>query len=63
VGTTYSALERTTGARVVSVNRYGEGMLINAATVIQDDDIVHIATEAAGIARLRALIASGPEGA
>jgi trk system potassium uptake protein TrkA len=63
VGTTYAALERTTGSRVVSVNRYGEGMLIDATTVIQDDDIVHIATEASAVAKLRALIASGPEGA
>jgi hypothetical protein len=38
-------------------------MLIDAATVIQDDDIVHIAARASGIAQLRSLIASGPEGA
>ena len=42
VGERYSRLERESGVRVAFVTRYGEGVIPDADTVVQADDLVHV---------------------
>jgi trk system potassium uptake protein TrkA len=63
VGTEYAQVERLTGTRVVSVNRYGEGNLVVNTPVVQIDDIVHVAAPSTDWARIKRIIAAGPQGA
>jgi trk system potassium uptake protein TrkA len=62
VGTEYAQVERLTGTRVVSVNRYGEGNLVMNTPVVQIDDIVHVAAPSVEWSRIKRIIAAGPQG-
>lgn len=61
VGRSFEQLELESGSRVVVVNRYGEGFIPNAGSVIQEDDIVHTAAAADDLERIRAIYARPPE--
>lgn len=61
VGRSFEQLERESGSRIVVVNRYAEGFIPNAGSVIQEDDIVHMAAAADDLERIRAIYARPPE--
>ncbi len=42
VGRTVRAIERATGARVAYLTRYGEGVLPESGTVLQENDLLHV---------------------
>ncbi len=54
VGRPLTQLEAATGARIGYLTRYGDGVLPNATTVLQENDVVHVlvlATELAKVER------------
>jgi len=61
IGRSYEQLENESGARVVAVNRYGEGFLPSSSSVVQEDDIVHAVTLATDLDRVRSIFAGSPE--
>ncbi len=61
VGHRITRLERESGARVAFLTRYGEGMLPDADTVVQADDIVHVLIDPSRRDQLVAVFAQGPE--
>ena len=60
IGRPLRELERAAAVRVACVTRYGEGMLPDARTVVQDGDILHVAVAKARAAEADAVIRSGP---
>jgi trk system potassium uptake protein TrkA len=61
VGARISALEAATGSRVALLTRLGDGMLPNAATLVQEGDLVHFALEWSRIDEVTATCAAGPK--
>jgi trk system potassium uptake protein TrkA len=61
VGTRITSLEEATGARVALLTRLGDGMLPDAATLVQEGDLVHFALEWARIDEVTAVCAAGPK--
>jgi trk system potassium uptake protein TrkA len=61
VGHRVSRLEQESGVRVAFLTRYGEGLLPNADTVVQADDVVHVMLDPARRAEHVAVFARGPE--
>jgi trk system potassium uptake protein TrkA len=61
VGRKISALEEYTGVRVACVTRFGDGMLPDARTVVQDGDVLHLVQRKDRIARTATLLSEGPE--
>jgi trk system potassium uptake protein TrkA len=61
VGTRVTALEAATQARVALLTRLGDGMLPDAATLIQEGDLVHFALEWQRIHEVTAICAAGPK--
>jgi len=61
VGERYSRLEKETGARVAFVTRFGEGILPDADTVVQADDVVHVLIDPSRRDDHAGLFAQGPE--
>ena len=61
VGQRVSRLERDTGARVAFVTRYGDGLLPDDQTVVQDGDLVHVVMRDDDADRIEDLFAHGPE--
>jgi trk system potassium uptake protein TrkA len=49
IGRRISEIESVSGARVAYLTRLGEGMLIGAATVYQDGDLVHVIATSNGL--------------
>jgi trk system potassium uptake protein TrkA len=60
VGLRVSMLENTARARVVCVTRFGEGLLPDVHTLIQDGDTLHIAFPKARATQVEAVLRSGP---
>nr|MDT0665055.1 NAD-binding protein [Micromonospora sp. DSM 115978] len=60
VGHRVSALEAAAAVRVACVTRFGDGMLPDARTVVQDGDILHVAVPKARSAQVEAIVVSGP---
>jgi trk system potassium uptake protein TrkA len=63
VGHRMTLLERESGARVAYLSRFGEGMLPDADTVVQADDVLHVLFDPARRAEVVATFAAGPGGA
>ena len=61
VGHRVTTLEERTGARVAFLTRYGEGLLPERSTVVQDGDLVHVIVRDADIERVETALARGPE--
>jgi trk system potassium uptake protein TrkA len=61
VGERYTRLERESGARIAFVTRYGTGLLPDADTVVQADDIVHVLIEPDKRDAHQAVFTAGPE--
>ena len=61
VGRPIDTLEQAAGVRVAFLTRNGEGMLPVASTVVQEGDLVHVATEADRLAAVETVFAAPPE--
>jgi trk system potassium uptake protein TrkA len=61
VGTRVTALEDATAARVALITRLGDGMLPDAATLIQEGDLVHFTLGYTRIHEVVAICAAGPK--
>jgi trk system potassium uptake protein TrkA len=62
IGRPFDEFERQTGARIVAVNRAGDAFLPTAASVVQEDDIVHAACPTEELPRVRSVAAAAPVG-
>jgi trk system potassium uptake protein len=62
VGRRISELEQATGARVAFIVRFGTGVLPNASTVVQADDMVYAAAVSGTITDVSTAAAAPPEG-
>ncbi len=60
VGKPLRTLEEASGARVAYVTRYGEGTLPTAATVLQENDTVHVLLLAAESALVERILTAPP---
>lgn len=60
VGAPLDALARAAGGRAVTLTRFGEGRLPNADTLVQAQDIVHLAVPSATVAELDEVLRRGP---
>ncbi len=56
-----SLLETATGARVAFLTRYGDGILPGSATVIQENDLVHVLVVATDLAKIERICTRIPE--
>jgi trk system potassium uptake protein TrkA len=61
VGHPVSALEAAAGARVAFLSRYGDGIVPDEDTVIQDGDLVHVIMRVDDIPRVTEVLESTPE--
>ena len=62
VGQRISRLETESGARVAFLTRYGEGVIPDAETVVQADDVVHVLIDPMRRDEHAAVFARGPGG-
>ena len=60
LGQRVEALERASGARVAFITRYGDALLPDHDTVIQDGDLVHAVYAVADRQRVEGVFESGP---
>lgn len=61
VGHPLRNLERASGARVAFLTRYGDGILPDDATVLQENDVVHVLVRAADLPEVERIVAHAPE--
>jgi len=61
VGHPVSALEAASGARIAFLTRYGDGIVPDAGTVVQQDDLVHVIMRVEDTARITEVFESTPE--
>ena len=61
VGHPVSALEAASGARIAFLTRYGDGIVPDAGTVVQEDDLVHVIMRVEDTARITEVFESTPE--
>jgi len=61
VGAKVTALEEAAGARVALLTRLGDGMLPDAATLVQEGDLVHVTVEFSRLDEVTAICAAGPK--
>ncbi len=61
VGHPVSALEAAAGARVAFLSRYGDGIVPDEDTVIQEGDLVHVIMRVDDIPRVTEVLESAPE--
>jgi trk system potassium uptake protein TrkA len=61
VGHPVSALEAAAGARVAFLSRYGDGIVPDEETVIQEGDLVHVIMRVDDIPRVTEVLESAPE--
>ena len=54
-------VQRLTPARVAFITRFGEGMIPNVNTVLQEGDLVHIMVHESDLAAVEAALAKSPE--
>ncbi|MBO0900505.1 TrkA family potassium uptake protein [Cellulomonas sp. zg-ZUI222] len=60
VGRPLRALESASGARVAFVTRYGDGLLPDAGSVLQENDIVHLLLEVAQAPAVERVLTAPP---
>ncbi|MCE7009686.1 TrkA family potassium uptake protein [Kibdelosporangium philippinense] len=60
-GKRVSALEEATGARVAFIMRFGTGVLPNAKTVVQADDVIYVAALSGTVSDITNAAAQPPE--
>ncbi|WP_213284000.1 potassium channel family protein [Cellulomonas hominis] len=61
VGRPLRAIEDATGARVAFVTRYGDGVLPDAQSVLQENDIVHLLMRRDESATVERIVTAAPE--
>jgi trk system potassium uptake protein TrkA len=61
VGKPLRLLEEATGARVAYLTRYGDGLLPDANTVLQESDIVHLLLRADEQSAVERVVTAAPE--
>ena len=61
VGERYTRLEKDSGARIAFVTRFGEGLLPDADTVVQADDVIHVLIDPNRRDGSAGVFAQGPE--
>jgi len=61
IGHRLTRLEKEAGVRIGFVTRYGEGLIPDADTVVQADDVLHVLLDPARRAEVIAAFAAGPE--
>jgi trk system potassium uptake protein TrkA len=61
IGRPVSAIEALVGVRVAFVTRFGDARLVDAATVLQDADVLHVLAGRDDVARVEAVFAAEPE--
>ncbi|WP_251080341.1 TrkA family potassium uptake protein [Frankia umida] len=61
VGRRVRELEEAAGVRVVCVTRFGDGILPDGRTLVQDGDVLHVAVVKARAAEADAIARRGPE--
>jgi len=61
IGQRVSRLEQASGARVMFLSRFGDGMVPTVSTVLQEGDLVHIAAESDRLAAVADVVGSAPE--
>ena len=54
-------LERASGARVAFLTRYGDGVLPDDQTVLQENDVVHVLVRAATLPEVERILTHAPE--
>ncbi|OFB40711.1 TrkA family potassium uptake protein [Frankia sp. B2] len=62
VGRRIRELEESAGVRVACVTRFGEGVLPDARTLVQDGDVVHVAVTKAHASEADTVLRTGPDG-
>ena len=60
IGTAASSVTRGTGARVAFITRYGQAMLTDEGTILQDGDLLHVLCHPEDKATLVAMAEQGP---
>ncbi|WP_026875952.1 potassium channel family protein [Jiangella gansuensis] len=61
IGSSVAKLEEAAHARVAFLTRYGDGILPQADTVIQDGDLVHVLVRSDEVTRVTHVFATAPE--
>ena len=61
VGHTVAALENASGARVAFLSRYGDGVVPDEDTVVQQGDLVHVIMRLDDAARVTEVFQAAPE--
>jgi trk system potassium uptake protein len=61
VGHSVKKLQASTGARVAFVTRYGDAILVDDSTALQDGDQLHLLVARGDIDRVEAVLVSEPE--
>ena len=60
IGHPVERIEKATGARVAFMTRFGDGMLPGTATVLQENDLVHMLLLAVDVARVERILTGVP---
>ncbi len=61
VGKSFRQVEKSSGARVAFLTRYGEGRLPDHETLVQDGDLVHVLMREADVERVVDVLGRAPE--
>jgi len=61
VGLPLTQLESAAGVRVAYLTRYGDGVLPDAATVLQENDVVHVMARVDELPRVERVLTAQPE--
>ncbi|NHC13849.1 potassium channel family protein [Motilibacter deserti] len=61
IGSSVRRLEEQSGARVAFLTRFGEGVLPDEETLVQDGDLVHVVMRETDTSRVTSVFARGPE--
>ncbi|WP_020671878.1 potassium channel family protein [Amycolatopsis nigrescens] len=61
VGHSVRQLQEATGARVAFIMRFGNGVLPDAKTVLQADDLIYVAARSGTVSDVTSVAAHGPE--
>ncbi|HMA47951.1 MAG TPA: TrkA family potassium uptake protein [Frankiaceae bacterium] len=62
VGQRLSAVEEAAGVRVACLTRFGEGVLPEPRTLVQEGDLLHVTTLKEHVTQAEKVLAAGPEG-
>jgi trk system potassium uptake protein len=60
-GHSVGKIEELTGARVAFVNRYGDAVLLNSGTALQDGDVLHVLVNRGDIHKVADTLAAPPD--